>query len=245
MNHVESVIGSVVSSNPSSLGLESPRFLSYQLWKPQGAQVYAFLRISDRKTSSLRVQNCSIKTWICSIYGGSSKLSKPWDSVTFPSIFATPTHLQRTVPPIPLVPDAPRVPLGATRRSGGGWPMAMGNPNSWMVFVVGIFSHQEWLMLVVWMPFFELSHEYWVSIIIPIDELHHFSAWGGPTTNQWLIMVFKSWLIFWLISWYDVRWLPWMEKTSSSKHHWRPKKTIWMVAVRVFSPNRKGWWHFV
>ena len=30
-----------------------------------------------------------------------------------------------------------------------------------------------WLM--VWLPFFDFSQKYWVAIIIPIDELHHFS----------------------------------------------------------------------
>ena len=39
----------------------------------------------------------------------------------------------------------------------------------------------------VWLPWILFSQKYWVSIIIPIDELHHFSEGFKPTTNQTIL----------------------------------------------------------
>ena len=64
--------------------------------------------------------------------------------------------------------------------------------NSWILRhicaeIAKMMDSKYWMnfWLVVWLPFLAFSRSSWVSIIIPIDELHHFSGWGGvPTTHQ-------------------------------------------------------------
>ena len=45
-------------------------------------------------------------------------------------------------------------------------------------------SHVDWW--VVWLPSILFSQKYWVNVIIPIDELHHFSGRGGPGPPVWI-----------------------------------------------------------
>ena len=52
----------------------------------------------------------------------------------------------------------------------------------WQSSMVSSVEFPIWL--VVWLPFFKFSQKYWVSVIIPIDEIHHFSEGWRKTTNQ-------------------------------------------------------------